>query len=206
MLSNSGMSANGLTAFFISSMPYISTAKPTRIPPISRRRVCLDAMISTIPTSAMSGEKDSGLSSSIKKLSLSMPAKLRIHAVRVVPIFEPIITPTVCPSCMMPELTSPTSMTVSADEDWIAMVMPAPSAKLLNGLEVIRLSRTSSFPPAIFSRPEDITCIPYRKNANPPNSVKREKISITAPQSSFLHSLLYRTFRKKGRGFMLNLR
>ena len=37
----------------------------------------------------------------------------------------------------MPELTRPTSMTVIAEDDWIAMVMPAPSARLAKGFEVI---------------------------------------------------------------------
>ena len=41
-------------------------------------------------------------------------------------MFEPMITPTVCPSSMIPEFTRPTSMTVSADEDWIAIVITAP--------------------------------------------------------------------------------
>ena len=33
-----------------------------------------------------------------------------------------MMTPTVWASSMMPEFTSPTSITVSADEDWIAIV------------------------------------------------------------------------------------
>ena len=41
----------------------------------------------------------------------------RIQAVRVVPILEPMMTPTVCPSSITPEFTSPTSITVMAEED-----------------------------------------------------------------------------------------
>ena len=70
-----------------------------------------------MPISATIGENDSGFRSLTNTLSLSIPARLSSHAVRVVPTFEPIITETVCESCIMPELTSPTSMTVMADED-----------------------------------------------------------------------------------------
>ena len=61
----------------------------------------------------------------------------------------------------------------------MAMVMPIPSKRLLNLLEVIFFRMTSSLLPASFSRPDDMTFIPYRKNARPPNRVMTEKISIT---------------------------
>lgn len=54
-------------------------------------------------------------------------------------MFEPMMTPIVCPSCMIPELTRPTSMTVIADEDWMAMVMTAPSAMPAKRFFVIAL-------------------------------------------------------------------
>ena len=44
------------------------------------------------------------------------------------------MTPMVCPSSMTPEFTSPTSITVMAEEDWMAMVMPAPSRRLREGV------------------------------------------------------------------------
>ena len=78
----------------------------------------------------------------------------------------------------MPEFTKPTSITVTADEDCIAAVMPAPNTKLFIGLEVIFFNILSNRPPAIFSNPEDIIVIPYRKNASPPHSVNNEKMSI----------------------------
>ena len=124
------------------------------------------------------GAKFSGFSIEISMLSLLMPAVLNSHAVSVVPTFEPMITPTVCSSCMMPEFTSPTSITVIADEDWTAIVIPAPSARLLNGFDVIFLRVASSLPPAIFSKLCDITCIPKRKNASPPHRVHIENIFI----------------------------
>ena len=61
---------------------------------------------------------------------------------------------------MTPELTSPTSMTVTAEEDWMATVMPVPSSRLLNGLEVMRFKMRSSLPPAIFSRLFDMVVMP----------------------------------------------
>ena len=73
-----------------------------------------------------------------------MPVRDRIHAVRVVPMSEPMMMPMVCLNSMTPEFTRPTSITVMAEEDWMAMVMPAPSSKLLKGLEVMRLSSFSS--------------------------------------------------------------
>ena len=45
-------------------------------------------------------------------------------------------------------------------------------------LDVIFSSIFSIFPPAIFSKPADITIIPYKKNANPPHRVNIEKMSI----------------------------
>ena len=85
-----------------------------------------------------------------------MPVRDSSHAVRVVPM----LTPMVCPSSITPEFTRPTSMTVMAEEDWMAMVIPAPSSRLLMGVEVMRLRRRSNRPPAIFSRLLDMTYIP----------------------------------------------
>ena len=166
-------------------MPYIKTAKPIRIRPTSRRRWRLEPMISRMPARAIRGEKFSGFRRFTNTFSLSMPVRERIHAVSVVPMLEPMMTPMVCPSSMTPEFTRPTSITVMAEEDWMAMVMPAPSSRLLMGFEVMRLSIRSSLPPAIFSRLLDMTVMPYKKKAKPPQRVKTEKISITAPRFIF---------------------
>ena len=56
----------------------------------------------------------------------------------------------------MPELTRPTSITVTAEELWTIAVIPAPSISPFVGLEVIVFRIFSSFPPAIFSKPDDI--------------------------------------------------
>ena len=53
----------------------------------------------------------------------------------------------------------------------MAIVIPAPSKRLINGLEVTFFKVCSSFPPAIFSRFCDITCMPNRKNTSPKTSI-----------------------------------
>ena len=116
-LANSGISASGLTASLIVSIPNIRMAKPTRMLPTSRFFPSLHSIIRIIPITAMTGEKLSGLSSFIKRLSPCMPVRLRIHAVMVVPTFAPIIIPIACESFIIPELTKPTAITVVADED-----------------------------------------------------------------------------------------
>ena len=69
-----------------------------------------------IPTKARIGVKDIGFKSFMNTLSPEIPPRLRIHAVTVVPIFAPIITPIDCLSVIIPELTKPTTITVVADE------------------------------------------------------------------------------------------
>ena len=89
-----------------------------------------------------------------------MPVRDKIQAVSVVPTLEPMRTPMVWPSSMTPEFTNPTSITVTADEDWMAMVMPAPRSSPLMGLSVMRFKSRSRRPPAIFSRLLDIVVMP----------------------------------------------
>ncbi|MPN60027.1 hypothetical protein SDC9_207750 [bioreactor metagenome] len=117
MLANSGISCSGLTACFISSIPYIKMAKPMRIRPMSRRFCFLEAIMSKMPISATNGEKFSGFSSFTHTFPLSIPLRESIQAVSVVPMLLPMMTPMVCPSSMTPEFTSPTSITVTAEED-----------------------------------------------------------------------------------------
>ena len=97
-------------------IPYIRIAKPIRIVPISRFLFVFPVITMMMPTSAMIGLKDSGFSIRTNTLLLEMPIILMIHAVTVVPMFEPIITPMVLEISIIPELTRPTSMTVTAEE------------------------------------------------------------------------------------------
>ena len=141
-------------------------------------RSLLESMTIKMPMRAIIGEKFSGFSILIQILSLWMPERLKIQEVSVVPILAPKITLRVWENSMIPELTRPTSITVTADEDWTAMVITAPRIMLITGLDVIFFSRCSSLPPAIFSRLPDITFMPNRKNARPPIRVMNEKIVI----------------------------
>ena len=75
-------------------------------------------------------------------------------------MLEPIMTGSVCAVASIPELTKPISMTVMADELWMAMVITAPRAMPRRGLDVMERRVFSSRPPAIFRSPWLITCIP----------------------------------------------
>jgi hypothetical protein len=64
-----------------------------------------------------------------------------------------------------------------ADDDWIAMVLPAPNASDFHNVVVMdSIVRFKRFP-AVFSNPVDMTCMPYRKKASPPAKVNIEKMS-----------------------------
>ena len=82
------------------------------------------------------------------------------HAVIVVPIFAPIITPTACTSVNTPALTKPTTITVVAPELCIMAVIRAPSIIAVNLLSVILLKNCCILPPAVFCIPSAIICIP----------------------------------------------
>ena len=73
------------------SIPIISIAKPISIVPKSCFFAFLENIIIATPIIARIGENDVGLSKFIKKFPPSKPARLRIHAVAVVPMFAPII-------------------------------------------------------------------------------------------------------------------
>ena len=113
---NWGTSCRPATAPDMAFMPYIRVANPNRIIPESLFLSCLQNRYSTIPASASSGVKEVGFISLMNQLSPLIPARLRIHAVTVVPILAPIITPMDCRSVIKPELTNPTTITVVAEE------------------------------------------------------------------------------------------
>ena len=66
-----------------------------------------------------------------------MPPRLSSHAVTVVPIFAPMITPIACLSVISPEFTKPTTITVVADELCITAVTTSPVKKPVIVLPVI---------------------------------------------------------------------
>ena len=89
-----------------------------------------------------------GLKRLMIKLSPSSPERDKIQAVTVVPMLEPIMTPTACFRVIMPELTKPTTITVVAEEDWITAVTASPSRNPLNTVELIFARIVCSLPPA----------------------------------------------------------
>ena len=100
----------------MASIPNISVAKPSRIIPVSFFLLDLPNISIIMPINASIGVKDIGFKSFTKRLSPEIPPRLRIHAVTVVPILAPIITPIDCFRVIIPELTKPTTITVVADE------------------------------------------------------------------------------------------
>ena len=100
------------------------------------------------PTTPTKGARVEGLNSCTMKLLPSKPERERIQAVTVVPMLEPMMTPTACFSVMMPELTKPTTMTVVAEEDWMTAVTAMPRRKPLKTLELILARMVCSLPPA----------------------------------------------------------
>ena len=116
-----------------------------------------------------SGARVEGLKSLMIKLSPSKPLRDRIQAVTVVPMLEPMMTPTACLRVMMPELTKPTTMTVVAEEDWMTAVTAAPSRKPLSTVELIFARMVCSLPPAWRSRALPMVSMPNRNSARPPS-------------------------------------
>ena len=90
------------------------------------------------------GAKNSGF--------ITLPHSLMdtIHAVMVVPIFAPIITPTAWVSSSIPALTKPTTMTVVAEELCIMAVIPAPTRIAISLFFVRKLISFCILPPADF--------------------------------------------------------
>ena len=110
------MSASGATAPLIVSIPNIRIANPRRILPISFfLELFLQVIVIIMPITASTGENDDGFKRLIHPAPL-IPVSDNIHEVTVVPILAPIIIPTACESCIIPELTKPTTITVVADE------------------------------------------------------------------------------------------
>ena len=175
------MSAKGATALDMVSIPNISTAKPSSAAPMVFRRSRLPNIYRQAPKTPRTGVKVLGFSSWIYQASPSSPVKLRIQAVMVVPMLAPIMSPMACRSCMIPELTKPTTITVVAEELWITAVTPAPTNIPRKGLEVNLAKMPLSRLPAVFSNDSPIKLIPKRNKARPPNIVIKSKTVMAIP-------------------------
>ena len=112
------------------------------------------------------------------EMSALNPNHDTIHAVIVVPMLAPMITPMACVSVSSPAFTKLTTMTVVADDDCIMEVMPRPVITPLNGFDVIADRNPRSLSPAAFCNPELIRFIPYRNIPNAPKSVNSCNIFV----------------------------
>ena len=94
-----------------------------------------------------------------------------IHAVKVVPMFAPMMTEIACARLRIPADTKLTVMTVVAVEDWTAAVIAAPVSTPVKRFVVALPSTLLMVLPAIFCRPSDITFSPYINIATDPINV-----------------------------------
>jgi hypothetical protein len=112
----------------------------------------------------------------IEAIFMLKPINETIHAVVVVPIFAPMITPIDWVRLRSPALTKDTTITVVAEDDWIIVVTAAPVSTPTNRFLVIKFKALWSRSPAACCIPSLITFIPYKKRHIPP--VRRNRIPI----------------------------
>ena len=132
---NAALSLSGATAPLMEDMPYMSTAKPSRMSPMWCRVRSLQNIRSTMPATATMPVSVAVLSSDTQPEPL-MSDRQRIQPVMLVPRMEPSTMPMAWRTCIMPELTKPTTMTDVAEDDWITAVTPVPSRTPLSGVLV----------------------------------------------------------------------
>ena len=96
----------------------------------------------------------------IAAISTLKPNADIIHAVTVVPILAPIITPMDWDNVSSPAFTKLTTMTVVAEEDWINAVISTPVRTPVTRLVVIAVRILRSLSPANFCRPSLMIFIP----------------------------------------------
>ena len=164
------LSRRGDTAPDMADMPYISTAKPSRISPTCR----LDALLLNIrrimPITATTPVRVAVESRDTQPEPPSRADRQMIQPVTLVPRMAPMMMPMACLTFIMPELTKPTTMTEVAEEDWMMAVTPVPNRTPLMGLPESLYSTSSSLLPATFFRPSPMRVMPKRKRATPLSS------------------------------------
>ena len=112
------------------------------------------------------------------------PTAEMIHAVTVVPMLAPIMTPMDWASVISPAFTKLTTITVVALDDWINAVMRIPVSTPITRFLVMAARMLRRRSPANFSRPSDIVFIPNKNNASEPTSEKM--LTISSIISGFL--------------------
>ena len=114
-------------------------------------------------------------------LTLKPTAEI-IHAVTVVPMLAPMMTPIDCTNVIRPAFTKLTTITVVALDDWMSAVMRIPVSTPITRFFVMAAKIPRRRSPANFSRPSDIVFIPKRNSASEPTS---EKMLIIKSMKSF---------------------
>ena len=100
------------------------------------------------------------------------PTAEMIHAVTVVPMLAPMMTPIDCANVIKPAFTKLTTITVVALDDWMRAVMRIPVSTPITRFFVMAAKILRKRSPAYFSRPSDIVFIPKRNSASEPTSEK----------------------------------
>ena len=129
----SSLSRSGDTAPLIAFMPYIKTAKPSRISPVCRFCDVFPSMRSSMPAMAAMAVIVAELRRESASLLL-IYERQRIQPVTDVPMFAPSTMPIACESFIMPEFTKPTTIADVAEDDWITAVTAVPSSTPLSGV------------------------------------------------------------------------
>ena len=163
---NASLDFSGSMAELMVCIPLISTEKASRISPTFFCPCLRQKKYRMMPTKAMKANTVA----EVKPPPPSTLARVSTQPVAVVPMLAPMTMPTALDSCISPELTKPTTMTVVAEEDWITAVTSAPSSTPLMGLEVSLPRMVSSLLPATRFRPSPSRVMPNRKKESPPSS------------------------------------
>ena len=128
------LSWRGATEELMACMPNMSTAKPRRMSPTWRLVWCLQNIRRMMPATATIPVRVEVDSRETQPAPPSREDRQMIHPVTLVPRMAPMTMPMACLTCIMPELTKPTTITEVAEEDWMMAVTPVPRSTPLRGL------------------------------------------------------------------------
>ena len=146
-----------------SSMPNSSSAKPMIVCPTDFSVSFFELKKNKLTIDKKSGKLNTPLPS-------PNPNRVMIHAVTVVPILAPIITATAPANERSPAFTKLTTITVVADDDWMAAVTIVPVKMPFSGRSVILPSTWRILLPAVFCKPSLISFMANRNTANAPTN------------------------------------
>ena len=190
-----GASVYGATELDINVNPTNSSPTPIQTSPTRLSFFFFENIRQKEPIATTSGAKKDGCSTFIAS---PREFKETIHAVIVVPMFAPMMTPTAWVRFRIPAFTKPTTMTVVAPLLCRIAVIRAPSPTARSRLSVTILRNLFSLLPADFCMPSPIMLMPYRNIPRPPRKLKilsRYPIFIMSSPFSFVAA---RSFASSG--------